>query len=401
MTSYSDIIDNKLEEVGEKLREVNRTIHSNPELAFNEYQAHDTICDFLEGLGYKVTRHAYGLDTSFEVIYGGGGKLVNINAEYDALPGGGHMCGHNLITTSSLAAFLGVAALLDHTKAAGRVQLLGTPAEEAGGGKALLLKAGAYKSVIASLMAHASGIVSDGYEVYANTQTLAAQHLSYEFKGKSAHAGAFPWDGINALDAFVALYNNVSLLRQQIRPDERMHCALVEGPKVANLIPEHTKVDFTCRSSTIGSLKDLTRRVDNCAEAAGLATGCKLTRTAEIPYAELISPQAMNDNYIKHMTDRGVNVGNVMFMPASTDQGNVSQEVPSIHGMFCLEEAGSSNPHQKPFAKAAGGNKAHFQAILVGKGLAETAYDLLVDDKLLDRVNIDWKEQIGKNKSDN
>lgn len=206
-------IDARLDEVNDKLREVNLTLHSNPELGFEEHIAHDTICDFLEGLGYKVTRHAYGLDTSFEAIYGTGGRLVNINAEFDALPGGGHMCGHNLISTCSLAAFIALTAVLEKTKAPGRVQLLGTPAEEDGGGKALLIKAGAFENVCASVMAHPSGIDKAGHYGYANSRVVAAQHTTFEYQGKSAHAGAFPWDGINALDAFVALYNNVSLLR--------------------------------------------------------------------------------------------------------------------------------------------------------------------------------------------
>ncbi|KAA8909348.1 hypothetical protein TRICI_004541 [Trichomonascus ciferrii] len=392
-----EFVDARLAELGSKLREVNRTIHSNPELLFEEHIAHDTICDFLESLGYKVTRHAYGLETSFEVIYGQGGRMININCEYDALPDGGHMCGHNLIATSSIAAFLGLAAALEKTKVAGRVQLLGTPAEEGGGGKALLINAGAYKDVSASLMAHPGGNEKE-YQAYANTRPVAAAHVTYEYKGKPAHAGAYPWDGINALDAFVSLYNNVSLLRQQVKPDERLHCCLVEGPKVANLIPEHTKVDFTVRSNTLRSLEKLVERVDNCANAAALATGCTMERSSMIPYADHICPQAMNDQFIKHLTSHGIKTGNNKTIQASTDQGNVSHVVPSLHAMFSLEEAGDSNPHQKPFEKAAGKDKAHNVSITIGKGLAQTAFDLIVDDSLHGQVHKDWKQDIDDRK---
>jgi amidohydrolase len=392
-------IDARLDEVNDKLREVNLTLHSNPELAFEEHIAHDTICDFLEGLGYKVTRHAYGLDTSFEAIYGTGGRLVNINAEFDALPGGGHMCGHNLISTCSLAAFIALTAVLEKTKAPGRVQLLGTPAEEDGGGKALLIKAGAFENVCASVMAHPSGIDKAGHYGYANSRVVAAQHTTFEYQGKSAHAGAFPWDGINALDAFVALYNNVSLLRQQIKPNERMSCCLLEGPKVANMIPEYTKINFTARSVTLDSLKALVERVDNCAQAASLATGCTLKEKKNIPYADLICPQAMNDRFMKHMKDRSFDVGDTLSLQASTDQGNVSHVVPSLHSIFCLEEAGDSNPHQKPFAKVAAGYKAHLSAVNTGKGLAQTTYDLLVDDSLLEQARSDWKKDIEERKN--
>lgn len=396
-SEVSEFIDARLAEVGAKLREVNRTIHSNPELAFQEHIAHDTICDFLESLGYKVTRHAYGLDTSFEVIYGQGGRMVNVNCEYDALPDGGHMCGHNLISTSSITAFLGLAAALEKTKVPGRVQLLGTPAEEGGGGKALLIKAGAYKDVCASVMAHPGGI-EKGYQGYANSRPVAAAHLTYEYKGKPAHAGAYPWDGINALDAFVSLYNNVSLLRQQVKPDERMHCCLLEGPKVANLIPEHTKINFTVRSTTLRSLESLVERVDNCANAAALATGCVMEKSSEIPYADHICPQAMNDQFIKHMTSRGLKIGNNKSLQASTDQGNVSHVVPSLHAIFCLEEAGESNPHQKPFEQAAGKDKAHNTAVTIGKGLAQTAFDLVADDSFYEQTHKDWKQDINDRK---
>lgn len=178
-----------------------------------------------------------------------------------------------------------------------------------------------------------------------------------------------------------------------------MSCCLLEGPKVANMIPEYTKINFTVRSVTLDSLKALVERVDNCAQAASLATGCTLKEKKNIPYADLICPEAMNDRFMKHMKDRSFDVGDTLSLQASTDQGNVSHVVPSLHSIFCLEEAGDSNPHQKPFAKVAAGYKAHLSAVNIGKGLAQATYDLLVDDSLLEQARSDWKKDIEERKN--
>lgn len=397
MTNQDEVrgyVDQKLEELNGRLRALNKYVHENPEMAFKEFKSHDAICDFLEENGFKVTRHAYGMETAFEAIYGQGGRMVNFNAEYDALPGG-HMCGHNLITTSSVAGFLGLAYILEKTKAPGRAQLLGTPAEEAGGGKIDLIKAGAYRDVSASLMAHGFGKSPEaGLEGYANARLAAAQHTTFTFTGKPAHAGAFPWDGINALDAFVAFYNNVSLLRQQIRPEERIHGCLLEGPKVANLIPEHAKVFYITRSSKLRDLKTLVTRVENCAKAAALATGCEIKIDRAEPYADIIFSNAINDRYREYMGSYGVNIGKAWASQGSTDQGNVSHTVPSIHACFALPEAGTSNPHQEEFAVAAGKDSSHDMAVKVGKSLALTGYDIISDDKYYDQVYKDWQQDL-------
>ncbi|CAI7596131.1 unnamed protein product [Penicillium manginii] len=273
-------VDLALEELHDSLRKVNHEIWSNPELAFNEHRAHDTICDFLEKQGFAVTRHAYGLDTSFEALSGSGGRLINFNAEYDALPDIGHACGHNLIATSSIAAFLALSFALKKYGIPGRTQLLGTPAEENGGGKADLIEAGAYKGVDISLMAHSGPkkVFSDqgDAEGIAGTLMNARKKITCGFTGKSAHAGGNPWDGINALDALVSAYNNVSVLRQQILPEQRIHCAFTDVPKVANVIPEHTEAIWQVRSPSLKGLNGLVSKVRNCIQAGALATGCEV-----------------------------------------------------------------------------------------------------------------------------
>lgn len=231
---------------------VNQKIHDNPELRYEEYQAHDNICSLVESLGYQVTRHAYGLDTSFEASYGSEGRLIVFNAEYDALPSIGHACGHNLIATSSIAAFIATAEALRTSNIPGRVRLLGTPAEESGGGKIKLIKAGAYHGVDACLMAHPgpsemrrmsanAGAAVDGVSAH---RSLARKQVKVDFFGKNAHAGLNPWDGTNALDAVVASYVNISLLRQQIPSTARIHGVIRQGGKEPNIIPDSASLEY-------------------------------------------------------------------------------------------------------------------------------------------------------------
>ncbi|KAH1544496.1 hypothetical protein KXX19_000564 [Aspergillus fumigatus] len=346
-------IDATLANLQSSLRELNREIWSNPETAYQEHKAHETICAFLEAQGCTVTRHAYGLDTSFEATCGSGGPLINFNAEYDALPGIGHACGHNLITTSSVAAFLALSALLKKYGIPGRAQLLGTPAEENGGGKRKLIEKGAYNGVDISLMAHAGpkklfpGVDSDGI---AGVLMNARKEIHCEFTGKSAHAGGNPWDGINALDALVSAYNNVSVLRQQMQPDERVHVAFTETPTVANVIPERTKAFWQVRSPTLKGLDRLMARVSNCIEAGALSSGCRVDI--------------------------------------------VDYLVPTLHAMFAVADQEGLFLHHSSFATAAGTDTAHEEAVIVGKSLAMIGWDMLTDEGLFQTAKKQWEMAI-------
>ncbi|KAE8147179.1 hypothetical protein BDV25DRAFT_169271 [Aspergillus avenaceus] len=380
-------VDAALECAETALRKLNKEIWSNPETAYEEHKAHDAICNFLESQGYTVTRHAYGLDTSFEAVSGLGGRLVNFNAEYDALPGIGHACGHNLIATSSIAAFLALSTILKDKGIPGRTQLLGTPAEENGGGKAKLIDRGAYKGVDISLMAHAGpkrlfpGIEADGIGgVFMN----ARKEIHCEFRGKSAHAGGNPWEGVNALDALVSSYNNVAVLRQQLQPDERVHCAFLDTPKVANVIPSYTSAYWQVRSPTLKGLNNLMNRIRNCIEAGALATGC----TVEIVENELYTDIKINDTlcgqYQTHMTQYGRDVlkSHDKVLTGSSDIGNVSYVVPTLHTMFGIPAPDGSFPHHPSFAAAARTDEAHTEAVIVGKSLAMVGLDMLTEDTL-------------------
>lgn len=262
------------------LEQVCLKIHSKPELCYNEVYAHDTICDFLEASGFAVTRHAYGIETSFEAEIGSGSRLVIFCAEYDALVGIGHGCGHNLIAMASLTAFVASAKATTDLGIAGRIRILGTPAEEGGGGKIKLLDAGAFSDpgLVAAIMSHPMGDLYPDDEVAGASSPLfnAAYKTTVHFHGKPAHAAQAPWLGRNALDAAVSAYASISMMRQQIEPEDRIHGVITEGGKTPNIIPALATMVYAVRSPSAKRAKALMERLNDCFEAAAKATSCQV-----------------------------------------------------------------------------------------------------------------------------
>ncbi|KAI1994220.1 hypothetical protein LOZ54_001064 [Ophidiomyces ophidiicola] len=358
-------VDEYIAGLSDRLFELNQKIHQRPELAYKEHYAHDTICDFLETLGFTPTRHAYGLDTAFELISGApddDARTVNFNAEYDALPDIGHGCGHNLIATASITAFLGLAHAIDKFGLNGRTQLLGTPAEEDGGGKIDLLNAGAYKHVDVSLML--------------------------------AHSSACPYEGINALDAVVAAYNNISMLRQQIRPEERIHGTILHAPKITNAVPELAVTKYTVRSATATGARALGARVRKCLEAGALATGCSLAFDESPVMADLRINTPLCDSWKAHMAAQGERIldPDPNDLSGSTDQGNVTHAVPGLHALLGIPVVDAANIHTHGFAAAAATPFAHDRTVMGGKALAMTGVDVLLDEEFYARVVRDFEE---------
>lgn len=381
---------------------VNNTIYANPQLAWEETIAHDIFVEELGKKGFHVTPSAYGVRTAFEVTVDGkaAGRTVNFNAEYDALPGIGHACGHNLISVAGLTGFLALSALVEAYGLAGRVQLLGTPAEEAGGGKIALLKSGAYNDVDVSLMGHPFSTVGHGpdpkYTGSAGQRSIANLGLFATFHGKNAHAAANPWNGVNALDAVVCAYNNVSFLRQQMRPKERVHGCILESPKVTNVIPGYTKMEYSVRAPTLGACRALADKVKNCFGAAALATGCRVELEEEDMYADLRINKTLCSRYAAAMARFGerVLVEREDSMAGSTDQGNVTYAVPALHVIFGLPNKDNPdiNPHNAEFAECAGTEEAFQAAVRCGKGMALTGWEILTNDALWEQCKADFKE---------
>lgn len=341
----------------------------------------------LQDKGVRIVPHAYGIETSFEAEYGAGGRVLTINAEYDALPGLGHACGHNLIATTSLGAFLAIVDALKSSGKPGRVRLLGTPAEEAIGGKIKLIENGAYKDVDACLMMHPTAqnhypenVLGDAYD-----RTLAISGFKVTFRGKAAHAALAPWEGINALDAAVAGYSSISALRQQIRPDERIHGIIQEGGLRANVIPDKTVLEYGVRAGTMERALELQKKCFGCFKGAAEATGCEVEIEVLGAYADLRPSLPICAAFQKAMADIGHTVQNNTTRttsPASTDQGNVSYECPSWQGIFGIPSENGAYPHTEGFAKGAGKLASFDRSLLSCEGMAVTGYRFLIDDDL-------------------
>ncbi|OBT71212.1 hypothetical protein VF21_09876 [Pseudogymnoascus sp. 05NY08] len=392
-----EVIDAAISQCLQDLKATNKTIHSNPELAWEETIAHDVLCSFLSSRSFQVTASAYDIKTAFEARNKEsqpGERCVSFNAEYDALPGIGHACGHNLIATASLTAFVALSAAVEKFGVAGKVKLLGTPAEEAGGGKCALLAAGAYKDVDVSLMGHPGTQIGHGDNNTGTAGQKSIAHLGIfcAFYGKNAHAGVNPWDGLNALDAVVSAYNNICFLRQQMRPEERLHGCIVEAPRVTNVIPAYTKVSYSIRSSTMEGTRKLGDRVKSCFEAAGLATGCRVEISEEPIYADLRINKTLCDRYTAHILEYGEQVYSIKdeVLSGSTDQGNVSYAVPALHSTFGIP-GGAINPHNAEFAKCAISDEAFECAIRVGKAMAMTGWEILTDDSVFESCRRDFE----------
>ncbi|CAN7982108.1 unnamed protein product, partial [Ixodes pacificus] len=384
MVNYK-LAEEAIEARAQSLQQLGRYLWENPELGFEEVKAHDYLAAYLESQGFHVSRN-YILPTAFRAEWGGPGPVVALLCEYDALPNMGHACGHNLIAEASVAAAVGVKAVLDSqgpTKH-GKVVVLGTPAEETGSGKQPMIEAGALRDVDAALMAHT------GSRNGLRFRSIAVSKLHVVYKGRAAHAGQVPWDGVNALDAAVSAYVNVSVLRQQMKPTTRVHGVITEGGVSPNVIPERTVLDYSVRAPTTEDVLELKPRVEACFRAAAEGSGCSVSTTVPSPMVKhLVTNEFMVQVYRKHAEELGMQ--RFVFedatsrhnepMGASTDAGNVSHEVPLIHPSFDIGTTAIN--HTPAFAEAAATEAAHQAALVAGKALARTVLDVLDDAQLL------------------
>jgi amidohydrolase len=353
----------------DRLLEISHTLHAHPELAFEEHDSAALVAEELRAAGFDVTVGVYGLDTAIEATYGDGDFVVAVCAEYDALPGIGHACGHNIIATAGLGAALGLAEIAD---AAGiRVKLLGTPAEEHGGGKVLMLRDGAWEDATVSLMAHGGPGTDTRCEAF---RSQAVDRFKVTYTGTPAHAAAAPQNGVNALDAATVALTSVGLLRQQLDDSVRVAGVVTDGGDVTNIIPAHTEVDAEVRAFDMDVLEDAKRRVMNCFEAGALASGCSWTvEETEPRYASLVQDPLLAQAWDDALTGLGREVATQAGgTGGSTDMGNVSQVVPSIHPMIALLGT-DAPPHTTGFATAAATPAGDDAAVDAAKGLALAA----------------------------
>ncbi len=337
----------RLEEARNDLIDLSHRIHANPELGFEEEKASRWLADFLTHAGFQVQLPAANLPTAFVARAGSGPLHVAICAEYDSLPGIGHACGHNLIAAMSIGAGIAAAQVADAVGLT--ISVIGTPAEEVGNasGKVLLLERGAFKDIHASMMVHPAP-----FDVVI-PKVIAASMFEVKYTGKEAHASAFPELGINAADALTISQSAIGLLRQHIRPTDRIHGITTHGGDAPNIVPAHTSARYIIRGETLKELEELRPRVYRCFEAGATATGSKLEIVGgDKPYAELVSDPEMGSIYRQNAEALGRTFPDLGPMleraTASTDMGNVSLAVPSIHPFIGINSLPAVN-HQPEF----------------------------------------------------
>lgn len=346
-------------------------LHEHPETAWEEYRASGWVAELLADFGFHVEAKYLGLDTALHATFGQGPVHIGLCAEYDALPGLGHACGHNLIAAMSVGAAAALARVAD--EAGVTVEVYGTPAEEGGGGKIELLERGAFQGLDLALMAHPAPVD------VAEARPFAVSHSRVSFHGKAAHAAAYPEQGVNAADAFTVAQVAIGLLRQQLPPSVRVHGVVTNGGDAPNAIPEHTEGRWYVRAESLAELDQVAPTVWRCFEGAALATGCALDIEAESkPYTEFRTDEVALDLYRRNAIELGrtFQTGEAARMNrASTDMGNVSQVVPAIHPYIGVGSWPVLN-HQKEFAAHCIGATAD-QALLDGAtALAWTAIDV-------------------------
>jgi amidohydrolase len=367
------------------LVETSRFLHANPELAYEESRAAERLTAILEQFGFAVTRGVAGLPTAFTARAGSGGPRIAFLAEYDALPGLGHACGHNLIGTASLGAALAVQAVLGEVP--GEVLLVGCPAEEKGGGKIDLVQAGVFAGVDAAMLFHPHN------RTEMVKLALGMRELRVEYFGKASHAAASPERGVNALDAVVLAYTGISTLRQQVRSDARIHGIITHGGQAPNIIPEYAAARFFVRALDLPYLEELTGRVVACFEAAARATGCRVTiAPAGKDYHPYKPVHALAELFQRNLESLGeaVDQGPVDRELGSTDVGNVSQVVPTIQPMLQISPR-EVTCHMAAFAEAAASEVGQRAMLVAAKALAMTGVDLLADPAALARVAAEFR----------
>ncbi|KAH6645866.1 hypothetical protein BKA67DRAFT_540864 [Truncatella angustata] len=392
-----DEVIHAIDNANDELRRLNLEIYNNPEVLFQETKACKLLSDWFEAKGWSVKRGVYGIETAFEARFSlhEGGRIVCFNAEYDALPGVGHACGHNLIATSTLASAVGVEAVMKAHDLPGTLVVMGTPAEETGGGKWIMAKNGAWKGFDACVMTH-------GMPDFSTPMCLtkASWKMRARFHGRTAHAAAAPWTGRNACDAIVQAYNGIALLRQQIAKNESVQGVILEAGKAPNLIPDYAEGVFSVRAPTSPKLEELRRRFDPIFHAAAAATGCTVELEWTALYEDVVTNEALAEQYRQYMIQH-LGLSPKQMLPlkeaaikhdqsGSSDFGSCSYICPGIQAMFDINAA--DLPHSAKFKEAAGLEYGHREALRAGKANALICLDVLMNNGFATRMKNEFIE---------
>ncbi|KAF9178765.1 hypothetical protein BGZ51_007438 [Haplosporangium sp. Z 767] len=388
---YAKIVQEAIEAASNELRLLSLKIHDHPELGLKEFKAHAWLTEYLRGNGFAVEQGLSGLETAFVAEAGNphGQITIGVCSEYDALPGIGHACGHNLIAISGVATALGLKAAIEQFGLPAKVKLFGTPSEEHDAGKITMLNAGDFKNVDVCMMLH--GANAD----VIHTRFLSLQTVTVEYFGKASHASTTPWEGINALDAAMQVYTAIGLMRQQMPSNQRVHGIIQDGGQAANIIPQYTRSVYTVRAPKYEQVKELKTKVEHIFEAAARSTGCTHKVFWSKHIKDILTNGPLADKFEYLMDGLGLEYPpkseQQSKLSGSTDMGNLTYAMPGIHPMFNIinldgVDDNSVNLHTKEFAAAAGGTVGHAATIRAAKALAMTGVECILDPAFLRRV---------------
>jgi amidohydrolase len=378
-----------VDSIADMLIQTSLTLHANPEIAFEEYESMALLADLAEEYGFQVQRGVAGLETAFLAQVEGKepGPVIALLAEYDALPGLGHACGHNIIGTAATGAALAVQSVRDHIP--GVIKLIGTPAEENGGGKAIMVERGIFENVDAAMMIH------PGTRAMVARGSIASNTVTLEFFGKASHAAAAPDAGINALEACIQTFNSINALRPHLPPDVRIHGIITHGGTAVNVVPEYAAARFSVRAAQSDFSFQVVDRVVGCAQAAASAMGATVSVTHERHYANRIPNRVMADLFAENISSLGelVEEPEPNQRRGSSDMGNVSQILPAIHPYVTIAEPGVGG-HTPEFAAAAASDWGNQALIRGAKALAMTAVDLFTQPTLLAEAKAEFARTV-------
>jgi amidohydrolase len=385
----SKVIDEAIDRERTSLAKLSLDIHANPELRFEEHKAATWIAEMLRSRGFEVEHGLAGMPTALRAKKGSARESANapkvaILGEYDALPNIGHACGHNLIAMSAVGAFLGAAAVVEKTK--GEVVFLGTPAEEGGGGKIKMIADGVFEGIDAAMMFHPFD-----RDMLAHS-ALASMWVAMTFRGAPAHAAAAPHDGKSALQACMDTFRLVDGQRVRFRDGVRVHGYITNGGQAVNIIPELASCEFSVRARDTKELARVHAIVERCAKAAALASEVDVDVVSRLGYRDMQNNMTMARAFGEHLGSLGRNAVETddRVGAGSTDMGDVSHVVPSIHPYLAIVNENEALCHQHAFAHAAASDRGFTTALAAAKALARTAVELLVDDKLRTTVRAEW-----------
>lgn len=368
-----DILFKEGQNIKDRLVKISEFMYHNPELGNKEFKSVEQLISLLEENNFKVEKEFLGLKTAFRAVYDSNkpGLTVGYLCEYDALPEIGHGCGHNMIGTMSAGAGVILSKILDEV--GGRIIVYGTPAEETDGAKVIFAEQGVFEELDAAMILHPSD------KTTKSGTSMALYPLQFTYKGRTAHAASCPQDGINALNSVIQLFNGIDALRQHVTPDVRMHGIITQGGVAANIVPDKAVAQFYFRAAKKETVMELLEKVKKIAEGAALMTGATLEMERyELPYDNLVTHENLSDAFTENMKALGITEFEENKTFGSSDIGNVSHIVPTIHPTIGISNC-SVISHSREMADATISDLGHERLIIGALALAYTGYDVLTN----------------------